>query len=125
MSVLGRVIIAGDAAHAIPPSVGQGGSIGLEDAETLAMTISHMTAQPTTKTDNTRDLLSTWEEHRKERTKRVIERTKMGSTMRKATRSEVAQAEKERTLKEDKAEDDLQWLYGDDARSFETLLKEQ
>lgn len=121
LSPLGRVIIAGDAAHTIPPSVGQGGSISLEDAETLAITISNMnTSQDITSTS--RELLSKWEKHRKARIEKVIERTKMGSTMRKATGSEAAQAEKEKNLKDGKTEDDLQWLYRYDGRDFEALL---
>ena len=122
VSPLGRVIIAGDAAHAIPPSVGQGGSISLEDAETLAMTISSINARQNTTPTSCRELLAGWEEHRKSRIAKVIERTKMGSTMRKATGSEAAQAEKEKNLQLGRTEDDLQWLYGYDGGNFEMLL---
>jgi 2-polyprenyl-6-methoxyphenol hydroxylase-like FAD-dependent oxidoreductase len=122
VSPLGRVVIAGDAAHAIPPSVGQGGSISLEDAETLAITISSINAHQDITPASRRELLSRWEKHRKSRIEKVIERTKMGSTMRKATGSEAAQAEKEKNLQEGKTEDDLQWLYGYDGGKFETLI---
>jgi 2-polyprenyl-6-methoxyphenol hydroxylase-like FAD-dependent oxidoreductase len=39
VSSLGRVVLVGDAAHAIPPTVGQSGAISLEDAATLATTL--------------------------------------------------------------------------------------
>ena len=116
VSPLGRVVIAGDAAHGIPPSAGQGGSISLEDAETLAVAISSMNAHARQGTAATlsRSLLAGWEEQRKSRVARVVERTERGSMMRKATRSEAAQAERERGLREEggRAEDDLYWLYG-------------
>jgi hypothetical protein len=55
-----------------------------------------------------RELLARWEEHRKSRIAMVIERTKLGSTLRKATGSEATQAEKEKNLQEGRTEDDLQ-----------------
>jgi 2-polyprenyl-6-methoxyphenol hydroxylase-like FAD-dependent oxidoreductase len=120
------VILAGDAAHSIPPSVGQGGSMSLEDAETLAITISSINGRPNPTSATSRALLSNWEEHRKGRIAKVIERTKMGSILRKATGSEAAQAEKEKNLEGEKTEDDLQWLYGyDGGGSIETFLVEE
>ncbi|WP_369372139.1 FAD-dependent oxidoreductase [Promicromonospora sp. Populi] len=38
--VRGRVALAGDAAHAMPPNVGQGGGQGIEDAVVLAASVS-------------------------------------------------------------------------------------
>lgn len=52
----------------------------------------------------------------------MIERIVMGSTTRKATGSEAAQAEKEKNLQLGRTEDDLQWLYGYDGGNFEMLL---
>lgn len=94
----------------MPPSVEQGGSINLEDAETFAITISSINSRQNTTRASCRELLSRWEGHRKARIEKVIERTEMGSTMRKATGSKAAQAEKEENLQEGKSEDDLQWL---------------
>ena len=39
VSSIGRVIIIGDAAHASKPKGGQGGSVSLEDAATLAVAL--------------------------------------------------------------------------------------
>lgn len=36
----GRVVLAGDAAHALPPHIGIGGCVGVEDAYVLARTLS-------------------------------------------------------------------------------------
>ena len=119
VSPLGRVIIVGDAAHAIPPSAGQGGSISLEDAESLSITLSRLNSLQNTTPGFNRALLSRWEEHRKSRIGKVVERTKMGSTLRKASGNEAAQVEKEKRLREGLREDDLQWLYGYDCRSFQ------
>jgi hypothetical protein len=72
-----------------------------------------------------RELLTQWEAHRRSRTEKVIERTKMGSIMRKASGSEAAQAEKEENLQAQRTEDDLHWLYGYDGMSFETILGDE
>jgi hypothetical protein len=46
------------------------------------------------------ELFPKWEEHWKARIETVIERTKMGSTMRKETGSEVVQAEEKDSSKQ-------------------------
>lgn len=37
----GRVILLGDAAHAMPPDSGQGASLALEDSQTIALLLAH------------------------------------------------------------------------------------
>jgi 2-polyprenyl-6-methoxyphenol hydroxylase-like FAD-dependent oxidoreductase len=45
-SPTGRVVLIGDAAHAIPPSAGQCGAMAREDAEALAHTLATFQEQP-------------------------------------------------------------------------------
>ncbi|KAF2102821.1 salicylate hydroxylase [Rhizodiscina lignyota] len=74
----GRVIFIGDAAHAMPPTGGQGAAMAFEDAETLSHVIRYinraakmydalMRKSPKTMAE----LLDLWCNHRKERVSRV------------------------------------------------------
>jgi 2-polyprenyl-6-methoxyphenol hydroxylase-like FAD-dependent oxidoreductase len=56
----------GDGAHAVTPQAGQGAAMALEDAETLAYTMS-MERFPT----DYRKYLTAWEGHRIERVERI------------------------------------------------------
>jgi 2-polyprenyl-6-methoxyphenol hydroxylase-like FAD-dependent oxidoreductase len=69
-SIQQRVVILGDAAHAIPPTAGQGASQGFEDAFTLATILSHMPNK--TKLQRA---LPAWKEMRQQRVDKVIELT--------------------------------------------------
>ena len=61
--VKGRVVLLGDAAHAMPPSAAQGGAQAIEDAWVLARMLE---AQP-----NPRIALAHYEQHRRPRIRRV------------------------------------------------------
>ncbi|KAF3918287.1 hypothetical protein ABW21_db0203684 [Orbilia brochopaga] len=84
----GRVIIIGDAAHAMPPSGGQGGAMAFEDAETLAYTIAHTLREP----DDSEGLGSTaalanlqkWSDHRLQRLTAIAELNARMTSLRKA-----------------------------------------
>jgi 2-polyprenyl-6-methoxyphenol hydroxylase-like FAD-dependent oxidoreductase len=65
----GRVIIIGDAAHAMSPASGQGGSIAFEDAETLAYALAH---DRDASGGFSARLLSLWAAHRKQRVREVV-----------------------------------------------------
>lgn len=41
----GRVVLLGDAAHAMPPESGQGASLALEDAQTIALLLKHLVGE--------------------------------------------------------------------------------
>jgi 2-polyprenyl-6-methoxyphenol hydroxylase-like FAD-dependent oxidoreductase len=60
----GRVALAGDAAHAMPPNVGQGGCQGIEDAVVLAASVSG--------TDSVVDGLAAYDRVRRPRTSGVL-----------------------------------------------------
>ncbi|KAJ6256819.1 hypothetical protein Dda_8687 [Drechslerella dactyloides] len=84
----GRVIVIGDAAHAMPPSGGQGGAMAFEDAETLAYTLAHTLRQ----SDSSEGLgpaaalanLQMWSEHRLQRLRTIQELNARMTNLRKA-----------------------------------------
>ena len=99
-SPLGRVIIVGDAAHAIPPTGGQGAAMAFEDCETLAYTLSRV--QDITMLDALADAtsvigdqLSKWQKHRQDRIERVLDFTTKNGTLRKSSPQFYEQAAKE------------------------------
>ncbi|HEY4354476.1 MAG TPA: FAD-dependent monooxygenase [Acidobacteriaceae bacterium] len=62
----GRVILLGDAAHAVAPHSGQGASMALEDAMYLAKLLSEM------RSASTEAIFAAFEAHRRPRTDKVI-----------------------------------------------------
>jgi 2-polyprenyl-6-methoxyphenol hydroxylase-like FAD-dependent oxidoreductase len=93
-----RVIIIGDAAHAIPPTAGQGASQGFEDAFTLAALLSQLSPGVTLD-----QALPVWKNIRQQRIDRVIELTLQLNNTR------LPQVERERLI----AEGALFWQSGD------------
>jgi 2-polyprenyl-6-methoxyphenol hydroxylase-like FAD-dependent oxidoreductase len=109
-STSGKVILIGDAAHAIPPSGGQGGAMSFEDAESLAFALSK------SKTDTT--ALQTWEAHRKERVKQVIDFTNLSAKLRRASQYSLVERIREWFiwgLLKIKGPEGYKWLYSYDA----------
>jgi 2-polyprenyl-6-methoxyphenol hydroxylase-like FAD-dependent oxidoreductase len=105
-----RVIILGDAAHAIPPTAGQGASQGFEDAFTLAALLPRITANlPLDKA------LIEWKEMRQQRIDKVIKLTLQLNNARlpEAEREKLAAAGTEVWQSGDHGE--LGWLYNTDA----------
>ncbi|KAK5991440.1 FAD-dependent monooxygenase nodY2-like protein [Cladobotryum mycophilum] len=99
-STHGRVIIIGDAAHAIPPTGGQGAAMAFEDAETLAYTMCRvysilMVDSSNNPGDVISDQLTKWERHRQERIAKVLDFTTNNGTLRKASPSVYVQTAKE------------------------------
>jgi 2-polyprenyl-6-methoxyphenol hydroxylase-like FAD-dependent oxidoreductase len=113
----GRVILIGDAAHAIPPSGGQGGAMSFEDAESLAYALSTLKREVCA--------LSSWETHRKERVKRVIDFNNMSAKLRQATEYSLVQTFREWfiwILLKMKGQEGYRWLYGYDSEVAMSML---
>ncbi|KAK6527226.1 hypothetical protein TWF281_010415 [Arthrobotrys megalospora] len=84
-----RMIMIGDAAHAMPPSGGQGAAMAFEDAETLAYTLAAgFASNPGESGLNTPqglEVLSKWSDHRIARMRTIQELNKRMSDMRKGS----------------------------------------
>ena len=117
-----RVVVIGDAAHALPPTGGQGAAMALEDAVTLAAAIKQtFDAGVTAKEWNTSGCVDTtslakWDAHRLERVAAVTKFTSQGGDMRKHTTGWWAQYVKEWVLWVvlwvRASGEGLKWLYG-------------
>ncbi|KAJ9614301.1 hypothetical protein H2200_002437 [Cladophialophora chaetospira] len=78
----GRVILIGDAAHAIPPSGGQGAASAFEDAESLAYVLGELSL-PNCTQPSLREKLQRWETHRQDRIRQILEYTIRAGNIRK------------------------------------------
>jgi 2-polyprenyl-6-methoxyphenol hydroxylase-like FAD-dependent oxidoreductase len=101
-----KVILVGDAAHAMPPTAGQGACQAIEDAATLAVLFSESSSFP----DLTGLDLELWEKVRRERVERVKALTvQLGN-------NRLPQKEREKLPKghywNTGEQPDLFWLYG-------------
>lgn len=96
MSSSGRVILIGDAAHAIPPSGGQGAASAFEDAETLAYVLGKLSL-PGCNLPTLRDNLQVWETHRQQRISQILAYTIQAGNIRKRS-SGMMQVFKEWTI---------------------------
>jgi 2-polyprenyl-6-methoxyphenol hydroxylase-like FAD-dependent oxidoreductase len=96
VSKSGRVILVGDAAHAIPPSGGQGAASAFEDAETLAYVLGGRSL-PCYTLPNLRESLQQWETHRKQRISQILDYTIRAGNIRKRS-SGIMQIFKEWTI---------------------------
>ncbi|KEF58318.1 uncharacterized protein A1O9_06244 [Exophiala aquamarina CBS 119918] len=96
VSRTGRVILIGDAAHAIPPSGGQGAASAFEDAETLAYVLAKLNL-PGSTLPNLRQSLARWETHRMDRIRQILSYTIRAGNIRKRS-SGMMQILKEWTI---------------------------
>ena len=104
-----RVIITGDAAHAIPPTIGQGANQAFEDAYTLGSLLGNL--------DEKLDLakaLDLWQTFRQERTDRLMEMTVLMNNKRSPPDEQAKLPESAvwRGAVEDAEQ--MSWLYGVD-----------
>ena len=102
----GRIILVGDAAHAIPPSAGQGLNQCFEDVYTLSLTFKTL-RKDAIGAEALSGRLQKWQQWRLERVKRVFELNGMIEARRTplAERTPAQNALAERKM-------DLSWLFG-------------
>ncbi|KAF2763051.1 FAD/NAD(P)-binding domain-containing protein [Pseudovirgaria hyperparasitica] len=121
-SSAGKVLIIGDAAHAIPPSAGQGANQAFEDGYSLAIFLASL--------KNVRvsllDALKTWEAYRMKRVDDVLKITNRLLTIR-MTEEELASVPKHMQWELDGSEagkSQLGWLYlADIDRDIKSLVE--
>lgn len=102
-SETGNVILVGDAAHALPPSSGQGVNQALEDVYALTSTLA--TGRPRL------EALRFWQEKRQERVGAVYDwATNVQNVQRMSSAEREAHGNANRDLKGDTVED-MSWLY--------------
>lgn len=118
-SSTGRAIIIGDAAHAIPPSAGQGANQAFESSLSLATVLAGLNG-----TVNLLDALKAWEEYRMERLDEVVKFTNRVMTLRMTEEERAAMPEELRwTLNGTEAgKAQLGWLYLADVKQDATNL---
>jgi 2-polyprenyl-6-methoxyphenol hydroxylase-like FAD-dependent oxidoreductase len=120
-SSTGRVVIIGDAAHAIPPSAGQGANQAFESSYSLAMLLANLNSKV-----SLLDALKAWEGYRMERMDNVIKLTNRVMTLR-MTEEERANMPEEMRWELDGSEagkSQLGWLYLVDIdRDIKKLVK--
>ena len=100
-----RVLVIGDAAHAIPPTAGQGASQAFEDALSLALLLSHPSSSP-----NLAVNLEFWQTYRQERIDRVVKLTlKLNNT--RLPKAERESLDKKMIWSSESDLEELEWLY--------------
>ena len=119
VSAEGRVVILGDAAHAVPPAAGQGASQAFEDAHTLAMLLERVSEKA-----GLQDTLRFWNEKRQKRIDEVVKLTLKINNMRLPQEQREKLAEEHISLSDERGQ--LAWLYGVDiGREFLDWIEER
>lgn len=90
-----RVIVIGDAAHAMPPTGGQGSAMAFEDADTLSHVLARVYSPGFNQATDLSDLIAKWEHHRQERVVKITKYTSQNGKMRKSSRYVCEQMAKE------------------------------
>ncbi|KAJ2972112.1 hypothetical protein NQ176_g7341 [Zarea fungicola] len=120
-SATGKVVILGDAAHAIPPSAGQGANQGFEDAYSFGLLLATLTENA-----SWLDALNAWESYRMERMEEVLRLTNRLLTIR-MTEEEKANVPEDMRWEldwSDAGKSQLGWLYLVDIdHDIKTLVK--
>jgi 2-polyprenyl-6-methoxyphenol hydroxylase-like FAD-dependent oxidoreductase len=106
----GRVVILGDAAHALPPSSGQGVNQALEDVDSLTKLLLNDHAS----NEERKDALAGWQQTRQDRIDAIFDWATNATNVQR-----LPQADRDRLVEEGQAKDanvtenfdDMRWLY--------------
>lgn len=105
-----RIVLVGDAAHAMPPTAGQGANQAFEDARTLSLVLAAVQQ----KGKDLDSALEFWQKLRHERVKQVVDLAMQWNKMRQPDKAGVSS--NDGTLGHAEAESErinqMQWLYG-------------
>lgn len=72
----GRLVLLGDAAHAMTPNLGQGGGLAMEDAATLTALLTPVTGSPANDDGPLDAALTRYDAERRTRTQRIAQRSR-------------------------------------------------
>ena len=111
ISVNGKVLIMGDAAHAVPPTAGQGANQAFEDAYTFAMLVAGLSEDESKITPGT--AIEFWQKFREDRVDEVIKLTGKLNNMRLPT-EEKEKLDQRDVWHEDKSQPvggQMSWLF--------------
>ncbi|KAF6831363.1 kynurenine 3-monooxygenase [Colletotrichum plurivorum] len=121
-SPAGRVVVLGDAAHAIPPTTGQGASMALEDAASLALVLKR--TRESAGRVSWEDGVRFWQGIRRERLGGLVVLTKQLNNKRLPSQ-EMAKLPREEIWFEE-GEGQMRWLYVPEVeKKVEEWFKEQ
>lgn len=105
-----KIVLVGDAAHAFPPTAGQGANMAFEDGYTLGLVLAAVGDKILLE-----EALQFWQEMRKDRLKRVLDLTIQWAKMREPPHSKSALAEYKSFTAADTHNDrleEMRWIYG-------------
>ncbi|KAF2213449.1 hypothetical protein CERZMDRAFT_105671 [Cercospora zeae-maydis SCOH1-5] len=111
----GRIILVGDAAHALPPSSGQGVNQALEDVYSLVLILEEATTNTSTgnnkaDTEQTLEALAFWQKTRQDRLDAIWDWTENTNNV-----NRLPEADREKLIREGKIRagqgDDTAWLF--------------